>query len=106
MTIELTYRVLHAATPVLRAHGGGTFAVCWVESRTIDQVRAHTRPSPPNPATRAERINALMEQMLRQARLGRPVTPGEAGNLFAFLASDQAKYLTGQIIALDAGALL
>lgn len=146
------FRVLHAATPILRAHGGGTFTVCttiatrrafefdglsplskgsvdalihhvaaeeaahgircngvaigWVESRTIEQVRAQTRPGPANPATKAERINALMEQMLRLARLGRPVTPGEAGDLFAFLASDQAKYLTGQIIALDAGALL
>lgn len=146
------FRVLHAATPILRSHGGGTITVCttiatrrafefdglsplskgsvdalihhvaaeeaangircngvaigWVESRTIEQVREHTRPSGPNPTTKAERVNALMEQMLRQARLGRPVTPSEAGDLFAFLASSEAKYLTGQIIALDAGALL
>jgi len=30
----------------------------------------------------------------------------EAGNLFAFLASDQAAYITGQSIAPDGGATL
>jgi 3-oxoacyl-[acyl-carrier protein] reductase len=146
------YRVLHAATPLLRARGGGTITACttiatkrsfpfdglsplskgsvdalihhvaaeeagngircngvavgWVENRTIDEVHEHTRLGISNPVTKADRINVLMEQMLRLARLGRPITPGEAGDLFAFLASEQAKYLTGQIIALDAGALL
>jgi NAD(P)-dependent dehydrogenase (short-subunit alcohol dehydrogenase family) len=146
------YRVLHAATRLLRARGGGTITVCttiatkrtfpfdglsplskgsvdalihhvaaeeaengircngiaigWVENRTIEQVREHTEFGVSNPVTKADRINVLVEQMVRLARLGRPVSPAEAGTLFAFLASEQAKYLTGQIIALDAGALL
>ena len=32
--------------------------------------------------------------------------PEEAGNLFAFLASDQASYITGQTIDFDGGMSL
>ena len=81
-------------------------AIGWVESRTIEQVREHTRLGVTDPVTKLDRLNVLMEQMLDLARLGRPVTPAEAGTLFAFLVSEEAKYLTGQVIALDAGVLL
>jgi NAD(P)-dependent dehydrogenase (short-subunit alcohol dehydrogenase family) len=81
-------------------------AVGWVEQRTIEQVREHTQLGVTDPVSKLDRINVLMEQMLRLARLGRPVTPEEAGTVFAFLASRQAEYLTGQVISLDAGALL
>jgi enoyl-[acyl-carrier-protein] reductase (NADH) len=36
----------------------------------------------------------------------RPATLEEAGDLFAYLASDQASYVTGQSILLDYGATL
>jgi NAD(P)-dependent dehydrogenase (short-subunit alcohol dehydrogenase family) len=36
-------------------------------------------------------------------RMGRPCRTGEAGYLFAFLASDQASFITGQSIAVDGG---
>lgn len=81
-------------------------AIGWVENRTVDEVREHTRLGVTNPVTKLDRLNVLMEQVLRLARLGRPVTPAEAGTLFAFLASAEAKYLTGQVIALDSGILL
>lgn len=48
-------------------------------------------------------IIALIRQIDAQTRLGRPATIGEAGDLFAFLASDQARYITGQSIRLDGG---
>lgn len=75
----------------------------WVGNFTIEMMRgmiAHM-PSPI-----AERFQALIEQINSSIRLGRAGTPEEAGNLFAFLASDQASYITGQRIAMDGGALL
>jgi len=35
--------------------------------------------------------------------LQRPGTPGEVGDLFAFLLSDRAAYLTGAIVNIDGG---
>lgn len=53
-----------------------------------------------------ERFEALMTQMGRLVKLGRPGSPREAGDLFAFLASDQAAFITGQRIAIDGGISL
>ena len=48
-------------------------------------------------------VVALMDQLDTHTRLKRPGTTQEVGNLFAFLASDQARYITGQSIAFDGG---
>ena len=53
-----------------------------------------------------ERFEALMAQMRGLVKLGRPGSPREAGDLFAFLASDQAAFITGQRIAIDGGISL
>ena len=58
------------------------------------------------PAPLGERAAELLGQLRDRARLGRAGTPREAGNLFAFLASDQASYITGQSIAIDGGMTL
>ncbi len=46
---------------------------------------------------------ALYEAYCDDTPLGRPGTPEEIGELAAFLASDRAKWLTGQVIHLDGG---
>jgi len=54
----------------------------------------------------SKRMSAMLTQLRSQKRLGSSGRPGDAGNLFAFLASDQASFLTGQRIAIDGGMTL
>ena len=42
-------------------------------------------------------------EMLARADMGRKGTPEEVANLAAFLASDEASYITGQILRIDGG---
>jgi 3-oxoacyl-[acyl-carrier protein] reductase len=48
----------------------------------------------------------LMQQLEALLRLGRPGRGEECGDLFVFLASDQARYITGQSVAIDGGVTL
>ncbi|MBC7327449.1 3-oxoacyl-[acyl-carrier-protein] reductase [bacterium] len=47
--------------------------------------------------------NELKEQMLRQVPLGRPGQPEDVAGVVAFLCSDDASYITGEIIRVDGG---
>jgi len=58
------------------------------------------------PTDEQGRMLTLLRQLVDQARIRRPGTPEDAGNLFAYLASNQASYLTGQIIDIDGGLAL
>lgn len=44
-----------------------------------------------------------MAQLIENVSLGRLATPEEIANLIAFLASDEASYITGQVIRIDGG---
>jgi NAD(P)-dependent dehydrogenase (short-subunit alcohol dehydrogenase family) len=75
--------------------------VAWVfDYTTIDPERA--RQDTPN----KELFAAIVKQIAGSMRSHQPTPPDEAGNLFAFLASDQARCITGQIVAIDDGATL
>lgn len=50
--------------------------------------------------------NAVTEATAAATPLGRLADPYEVGQLFAFLASDDAKYLTGTIVNIDGGSIL
>lgn len=48
----------------------------------------------------------LQEEITRRTPLGRFGTPGEIADAVAFLASDEAAYITGQVLAVDGGLVM
>jgi len=55
------------------------------------------------PMQRAEYSDAMLEAVNQKIPLGRHAQPEEVAALFAFLASDDATYLTGQVYVIDGG---
>jgi NAD(P)-dependent dehydrogenase (short-subunit alcohol dehydrogenase family) len=55
------------------------------------------------PMQRAEYTDEMLEEVNRKIPLKRHGKPEEVAAYFAFLASDEAQYLTGQICVLDGG---
>jgi 3-oxoacyl-[acyl-carrier protein] reductase len=55
------------------------------------------------PMQRAEYSDAMLEEVNRKIPLRRHAEPGEIAALFAYLASDDAAYVTGQVITIDGG---
>ncbi len=53
------------------------------------------------PMQRAEYTDEMLEQVNRKIPLGRHAKPEEVAALFAFLASDDAAYLTGHVYTID-----
>src|SRR6201996_4488795 len=57
------------------------------------------------PMQRAEYSDAMLEAVNQKIPLGRHAQPEEIAALFAFLASDDAQYITGQIFTCDGGEI-
>jgi NAD(P)-dependent dehydrogenase (short-subunit alcohol dehydrogenase family) len=53
------------------------------------------------PMQRAEYSDAMLDAVNRKIPLGRHAEPGEIAALFAFLASDDAAFATGQVYVMD-----
>jgi NAD(P)-dependent dehydrogenase (short-subunit alcohol dehydrogenase family) len=52
---------------------------------------------------RAEYSDEMLEAVNQKIPLGRHAQPEEVAALFAFLASEDAAYLTGQVYVIDGG---
>ena len=57
------------------------------------------------PMQRAEYTDEMLEAVNRKIPLGRHAAPEEIAALFAFLASDDAAYITGQVYVIDGGEI-
>ncbi|HUK53446.1 MAG TPA: glucose 1-dehydrogenase [Candidatus Binatia bacterium] len=55
------------------------------------------------PLQRAEYSDEMLEEVNRKIPLRRHARPEEIAGLFAFLASDDAQYITGQVLVMDGG---
>ena len=60
-------------------------------------------PADGEPRTQAEMLASIGRSHMLNTPMQRPGSLREAGDVFAFLASDQASYLTGQCIQMDGG---
>lgn len=78
-------------------------AVSWVSDLSREEQFKDVSAAPEPQLTY---INALINQMYDGTPLERPAMSDEAGYLFAFLASQQAAYLTGQTFRFDGGFAL
>jgi NAD(P)-dependent dehydrogenase (short-subunit alcohol dehydrogenase family) len=57
------------------------------------------------PMQRAEYTDEMLEEINRKIPLGRHARPEEVAALFAYLASDDAAYLTGHVFTIDGGEI-
>jgi NAD(P)-dependent dehydrogenase (short-subunit alcohol dehydrogenase family) len=77
----------------------------WIQPGNQDFSQIPPRPDV-EPEDQFGRMMVLMREIVDMTKIRRNGTPEDAGNLFAFLASNEASYLTGQIIAIDGGLSL
>jgi NAD(P)-dependent dehydrogenase (short-subunit alcohol dehydrogenase family) len=54
---------------------------------------------------RAEYTDDMLEEVNSKLPLKRHADPGEVAGMFAFLASDDARYLTGHVYVVDGGEI-
>jgi NAD(P)-dependent dehydrogenase (short-subunit alcohol dehydrogenase family) len=57
------------------------------------------------PMQRAEYSDAMLEEVNDKIPLGRHALPEEVAALFAFLASDEAGFITGHVYTIDGGEI-
>lgn len=95
-----------AAEEGLRGIRLNTVGVAWISEKSIEQVLPMLPEISLYPETPAEMSAHLLKSHARRSRIGRNAKPDEAGFIFAFLASDQAAYITGQRLLFDGGVTL
>jgi NAD(P)-dependent dehydrogenase (short-subunit alcohol dehydrogenase family) len=83
-----------------------TVQISWTAPETMAETLQHLPRPDKAPETYTEMMADMLNNHFDRSRLKRNSRPEEAGFLFAFLASDQAAYLTGQSLVFDGGITL
>ena len=86
------------------ASKGGVIALTYamaLELAPVIRVNAISPGYVLTPMQRAEYSDAMLDAVNRKIPLGRHAKPGEIAALFAFLASEDAAFATGQVYAMD-----
>lgn len=80
-------------------------AVGWMGgwANSFEEARAACAQMPPELAAK---VSPMIEHMISLIRMKRPGSGNEAADLIAYLASNQASYITGQTVGIDGGAAL
>ena len=78
-------------------------AVLWAHRRPVDITSRITDRLAAAPADAAKRVEAELAARIPVGRLGEPI---ELGHLVAFLASEQASYITGAVLQVDGGIIM
>jgi len=93
-----------AAEEALDGIRANAVRICWVSDGSYADMDAWLeQTSETRPAEQQEFTASVVRSHMTGIRLQRPCTTREVGDLFAYLASDQASFLTGQSIHLDGG---
>lgn len=90
----------------IRCNGVG---ISVVVPATMEQFKAMLPPDPGaglDVTTPEQMMCNLLNRVVSWLRTGRPAAPEEAGDVFAYLASNQASYVSGQIVVVDGAAAL
>lgn len=93
-----------AAEEAMAGIRANSVRICWVSDGSFADAESWLLPeSGKQPESYLEHASAVVRSHMAGIRMQRPCTTREVGDVFAFLASDQASYLTGQTIKLDGG---
>src|SRR5581483_5047597 len=101
------FRVTHAAAPSLLAAGGSVVNVASVTGLAASPRLAAYGASKAGLVQLTRDLLAverLRAEIVRQAPLGRLATVAEVVAPVLFLASDEASYVTGAVLAVDGGS--
>jgi len=77
--------------------------ISWILPRSLEEIETQIAKFPP---LERDRTLKMLHHIAALFRGREPIHPNSAGDLFAFLASDQANCITGQSVSVEAGATL